>query len=72
MTSQIIDTVIFIFIAFGIGVGLPLPVLINMAIGQYIFKFVLALIDTPFFYILTHNKKEKDSCSCGCGHCLDK
>ena len=41
MTSQIIDTVIFIFIAFGLGLKLPMPVLINMAIGQYIFKFFL-------------------------------
>lgn len=53
MTSQLIDTVIFIGIAFGLGVGLPMPVLINMAIGQYVFKFILAAVDTPFFYWLT-------------------
>ena len=60
MTSQILDTVIFIFIAFGLGLKLPMPVLINMAIGQYIFKFLLAAIDTPVFYLLTRkNGKEE-------------
>ena len=59
MTSQAIDTLVFIFIAFGIGVGLPMNLLINMAIGQYVFKFVLALLDTVPFYILTRDVKEK-------------
>ena len=62
MTSQIIDTVIFIGISFGIGMGwifdksMLLP-LLSMMIGQYIFKFILAIIDTPFFMILTRRKK---------------
>ena len=59
MTSQILDTVIFIFIAFGFGLKLPMPALINMAIGQYIFKFFLAALDTPVFYLLTRTRKEK-------------
>ena len=59
MTSQAIDTLVFIFIAFGFGVGLPMNLLINMAIGQYVFKFVLALLDTVPFYILTRDVKEK-------------
>ena len=58
MTSQILDTVIFIFIAFGLGLKLPMPVLINMAIGQYVFKFFLAALDTPVFYLLTRTRKE--------------
>ena len=58
MTSQLIDTVVFIFIAFGLGMKLPLPLLINMAIGQYFFKFGLALIDTIPFMLLTRNSKE--------------
>ena len=37
---------------------LPLPLLINMAIGQYFFKFGLALIDTIPFMLLTRNSKE--------------
>ena len=62
MTSQIIDTVIFITISFGIGYGWLFDpkmwsTLGGMILGQYIFKFLLALIDTPIFYLLT---KEAD------------
>ena len=58
MTSQIIDTVVFIGIAFGIGFGwlfdaAMLPQLGAMMVGQYLCKFVLAALDTPFFYLLT-------------------
>lgn len=64
MTSQIIDTVIFIGIAFGIGfkwLWTPgmLPVLGGMIVGQYLLKFLLALADTPFFYLLTRKKVEE-------------
>lgn len=52
MTSQIIDTAIFITIAF-IG---TVPNIYNMILSQYAVKFVYALLDTPFFYLLT--KKE--------------
>lgn len=52
MTSQIIDTAIFITIAFS-GV---VPNIWTMILCQYLFKFVYALLDTPFFYLLT--KKE--------------
>lgn len=49
MTSQLIDTAIFITIAF-YGV---VPDLLWVIISQYTIKFILALIDTPFFYYLT-------------------
>lgn len=55
MTSQIIDTAIFITIAFYGQV----PNLLWMIISQYIVKFVLALLDTPFFYYLTREKQIK-------------
>lgn len=59
MTSQIIDTVIFIGIAFGLGFGWlwnnPIG-LLNMFIGQYLIKFLLALLDTPIFYLLTRKR----------------
>ena len=60
MTSQIIDTVLFVGIAFGIGFGWlfdseMLPTLGAMMVGQYLIKFILAALDTPFFYLLTHN-----------------
>ena len=54
MTSQIIDTLIFITVAFYGTV----PSIITMAISQYVIKFFLALFDTPIFYYLTRNTKE--------------
>lgn len=58
MTSQLIDTVVFIGIAFGIGFGWLfdaslLGQLAAMMVGQYLCKFVLAALDTPIFYVLT-------------------
>ena len=61
MTAQAIDTVIFIGIGFGVGFGWlfdssMLPTLLGMMLGQYIVKFLLALIDTPFFYFFTRGQ----------------
>lgn len=56
MTSQIIDTVIFIGIGFGIGLKMSGSDLIGLMIGQYCIKFCLALLDTPFFYLLTRKR----------------
>lgn len=56
MTSQIIDTIIFIGIGFGIGLNMTGTALIGLMIGQYCVKFCLALLDTPFFYLFTRNK----------------
>ena len=58
MTSQLIDTIVFIGIAFGVGFGwLFDPAmtgqLFAMMVGQYLCKFVLAALDTPLFYFLT-------------------
>lgn len=63
MTSQIIDTILFIGISFGIGFGWLFdaamwPTLTAMILGQYIFKFLLALLDTPIFYLLTRQRNE--------------
>lgn len=49
MTSQIIDTAIFITIAFYGSV----PNIVVMILSQYIIKLIYAAIDTPFFYMLT-------------------
>lgn len=62
MTSQIWDTVLFIGIAFGLGFGWLFdpamrPTLFTMMACQYLFKFALAALDTPFFYILTRRQE---------------
>ena len=48
LTSQLIDTVIFTFIAFW-GVY-PNRVFLSILITTYLFKAVVALLDTPFMY----------------------
>lgn len=58
MTSQMIDTIVFIGIAFGIGFGwlfdgAMIGQLGAMMVGQYLCKLVLAALDTPVFYFLT-------------------
>lgn len=60
MTSQLVDTSIYIIIAFGFGFGWIFnnpTALINMIIGQYLVKVLLALLDTPFFYFFTRKKR---------------
>ena len=53
MTSQIIDTAIFITIAFYGTV----PNILTMILSQYFIKFIFALLDTPFFYWMTRKTK---------------
>lgn len=48
--SQLIDTVLFITIAF--AWFMPLEKLVGLIIGQYTFKLLLALLDTPLCYLL--------------------
>lgn len=62
MTSQIFDTVIFIGISFGFGFGWLFnpemwKPLAAMMVGQYGLKFILAALDTPFFYMLTRRRE---------------
>lgn len=61
MTSQFVDTLIFITIAFGFGFGWIFNnqiALIGMLIGQYLVKLIIAALDTPFFYFMTKNRTE--------------
>lgn len=51
MTSQMIDTAIFIFGAF-YGV---VPDIVNMILSQYVIKALYALLDTIPFYLLTND-----------------
>ncbi|SJT10601.1 Inner membrane protein yhhQ [Clostridioides difficile] len=54
MLSQLIDTSIFITIGFWGTV----PSILTMIMSQYVVKFCLALLDTPFFYLLTRENKK--------------
>lgn len=60
ITSQMIDTSLFITISFGIGLDWlqdgKYMLLVNMIIGQYLLKVIIAILDTPFFYYFTKNK----------------
>jgi uncharacterized integral membrane protein (TIGR00697 family) len=49
-TSQLVDTAIFIGVGFVALQGLPLPAALSLAVGQYLLKLVIALVDTPFVY----------------------
>lgn len=58
-TSQLVDTVIFIAVAFwvapqvlGFGQALPGSVIAALVVGQYLFKLGIALLDTPFVYLV--------------------
>lgn len=55
MTSQIIDTAIFITIAF-YGI---VPNIFIMILSQYVIKFIYAALDTPFFYLMTKGEDKK-------------
>ena len=57
-TSQMLDSVIYVVIAFGFGFGWLFDssmhsVMINMIIGQILVKVIIALLDTPIFYLCT-------------------
>ena len=56
MTSQIIDTAIFITIAFWGTV----PSILTMILSQYFIKVIYALLDTPFFYLMTRERDETE------------
>ena len=58
MTSQLVDTGIFIVIAFWGTV--PTAVLLGMILTQYAFKFCVAIVDTPFAYLLVRMARESE------------
>ena len=42
------------------GDGSMRGMLLSMIVGQFLCKAVLALLDTPIFYLLTNERKEKN------------
>ncbi len=66
-SSQAIDTGIFVGIAFwaaptllGIGAALPTSVLAALIVGQYLLKLLIALVDTPFVYLVVRLLRDSD------------
>ncbi len=64
MTSQLLDTVVFVGLAFGCGLGwlfdpAKRPALLSLMLGQYLVKLVLAALDTPVFCLLTRRPVPK-------------
>jgi len=55
--SQLIDTVVFTFIAF-VGV-FPRSVLLQICLTTYLFKLIVAAVDTPFIYAARKIAKAK-------------
>jgi uncharacterized integral membrane protein (TIGR00697 family) len=60
MCSQLIDSIVYVVVAFGFGFGWLFQdgmqvMLFNMVLGQWIFKAILAALDTPVFYLLTRS-----------------
>jgi len=58
MTSQLVDSTIYVSIAFGFGFGWffkteMLSTLFGMILGQWLFKVIIAALDTPLFYFFT-------------------
>ena len=52
MVSQAADTVIVNSIFLGFGLGLPWPVVGQIMVAVYVFKILIAAIDTPLVYLL--------------------
>ena len=50
LTSQFIDTLIFITVAFVVFQGLPPGEAVGLVVGQYLVKVGVAVLDTPFVY----------------------
>lgn len=60
ISSQFIDSVIYVLVAFGFGFGWLFNAemhgtMLSMIVAQFIIKAILALLDTPIFYLVTNN-----------------
>jgi len=72
LTSQFIDTAVFISVAFfaapslfGIGQALPTDVILGLIAGQYLVKLAIAVLDTPFVYLITGAVRRRETPSQG-------
>jgi hypothetical protein len=68
-TSQAIDTVLFVGIAFYVlpqaglnpQLGLPVGAIAALMVGQYLLKLAVAVVDTPFVYLVTNLIRSSES-----------
>ncbi|HEX9809203.1 MAG TPA: queuosine precursor transporter, partial [Alphaproteobacteria bacterium] len=51
MTSQLVDTIIVNSLFLGLGLGLPWLLVGKIIAASYLFKVVMAALDTPFIYL---------------------
>jgi len=60
-SSQLLDTVIFITIAFVVFQGLSPGDAVGLIVGQYLVKLGLAVLDTPFVYLVVGAVRRRDA-----------
>ncbi|WP_136688812.1 queuosine precursor transporter [Halorhabdus amylolytica] len=60
LTSQAVDTVIFITVAFVAFQGMPVGDALGLIVGQYLVKLGAALLDTPFVYAVVGFVRRSD------------
>ena len=51
LISQLIDSFVVLFIAFKIGADWSWSLFLAVGISNYIFKFIIAIVMTPFIYL---------------------
>lgn len=51
MTSQLVDTIIVNSIFLGFGLGLDWTIVFKIIVASYVFKLLMAEVDTPFVYL---------------------
>jgi queuosine precursor transporter len=52
LVSQLVDSFVVLFIAFYIGAGWDLKLVLVIGLVNYIYKFIIAIVVTPFLYLL--------------------
>ena len=48
--TTLVIVLAYLLLVLGIGEALPRPVLVQLLVGQYLLKLLIALVDTPFVY----------------------
>lgn len=54
LISQLIDSYLVLFIAFYIGNNWTMQKVLSIGTGNYIYKFIIALVMIPILYLVHH------------------